>query len=292
MQIQALLREATAALTAVGFDTPQLDAQVLLMHVLDVPRSYLYTWPENDLTDAQLERFQQLLERRLSGTPVAYLTGFREFWSLDFAVSSATLIPRPDTEVLVETALNLLANEPAQVLELGTGTGAIAIALASERPAWQITAVDRMPEAVSLASQNAQRLLKTAQQGQVQVLLSNWFSAVEKGTKFQLIVSNPPYLAPNDPHLEQGDVRFEPRSALVAADDGLADYDTIIAQSGDYLSTGGWLLFEHGCQQAAVLRQRLASAGFSQIQTWSDYAGLERVTGGQKTLQKAPIKPR
>lgn len=289
MQIQALLRDATAALTAVGFDTAQLDAQVLLMHVLEVPRSYLYTWPEKALNAAQLEHFQQLLEQRLSGVPVAYLTGFREFWSLDFAVSAATLIPRPDTEVLVETALRLLADKPARVLELGTGTGAIAIALASERPDWFVTAVDVVPEAVALARKNAERLLNDAQRSQFQVLLSDWFCAVDKEKGFQLIVSNPPYLSANDPHLKQGDVRFEPHSALVAAADGLADYDTIIAHSRDYLSTDGWLLFEHGYQQGATLRQRLADAGFSQIQTWSDYAGLERVTGGQKTLQKTPI---
>lgn len=289
MQIQALLRDATAALTAVGFDTAQLDAQVLLMHVLEVPRSYLYTWPEKALNAAQLEHFQQLLEQRLSGVPVAYLTGFREFWSLDFAVSAATLIPRPDTEVLVETALRLLADKPARVLELGTGTGAIAIALASERPDWFVTAVDVVPEAVALARKNAERLLDDAQRSQFQVLLSDWFCAVDKEEGFQLIVSNPPYLSANDPHLKQGDVRFEPHSALVAAADGLADYDTIITHSRDYLSTDGWLLFEHGYQQGATLRQRLADAGFSQIQTWSDYAGLERVTGGQKTLQKTPI---
>ncbi|MCH8502092.1 MAG: peptide chain release factor N(5)-glutamine methyltransferase [Aliidiomarina sp.] len=292
MQIQALLREATAALAAVGVDTPQLDAQVLLMNVLEVPRSYLYTWPEKSLTAAQLEHFQQLLEQRLSGVPVAYLTGFREFWSMAFAVSESTLIPRPDTEILVETALALLPNEPARVLELGTGTGAIAIALASERPHWQVTAVDVVPAAVALASKNAERLLHEAQRSQFQVMLSDWFSAVENKPRFQLIVSNPPYLASNDPHLEQGDVRFEPRSALVAEHDGLADYERIIAQSGDYLCADGWLLFEHGCEQGAALRQRLADAGFSQIQTWRDYAGLERVTGGQKTLQKRPIKQR
>lgn len=281
MSIERVLKQATAALTVAGFDTPQLDAQVLLMFVLGVERSYLYTWPDQALSATTHEQFDKLLQRRLQGEPVAYLTGNREFWSLPFEVSSSTLIPRPDTEVLVETALSLLADQPAEILELGTGTGAIAIALKTERPQWRITAVDKVPAAVALAKRNAERLLSTSQQQTLKVRESDWFQAIAAAQQFQLIVSNPPYLAADDPHLQQGDVRFEPQSALVADAQGFADYQTIIRRAPDYLVAGGWLLFEHGCEQGQALRTILTNAGYENAQTWLDYAGLERVTGAR-----------
>lgn len=281
MSIERVLKQATAALTVAGFDTPQLDAQVLLMFVLGVERSYLYTWPDQALSAAAHEQFDKLLQRRLQGEPVAYLTGNREFWSLPFEVSSSTLIPRPDTEVLVETALSLLADQPAEILELGTGTGAIAIALKTERPQWRITAVDKVPAAVALAKRNAERLLSTSQQQTLQVRESDWFQAIAAAQQFQLIVSNPPYLAADDPHLQQGDVRFEPQSALVADAQGFADYQAIIRRAPDYLVAGGWLVFEHGCEQGQALRTILTNAGYESAQTWLDYAGLERVTGAR-----------
>lgn len=281
MSIERVLKQATAALTVAGFDTPQLDAQVLLMFVLGVERSYLYTWPDQALSATTHEQFDKLLQRRLQGEPVAYLTGNREFWSLPFEVSSSTLIPRPDTEVLVETALSLLADQPAEILELGTGTGAIAIALKTERPQWRITAVDKVPAAVALAKRNAERLLSTSQQQTLKVRESDWFQAIAAAQQFQLIVSNPPYLAADDPHLQQGDVRFEPQSALVADAQGFADYQAIIRRAPNYLVAGGWLVFEHGCEQGQALRTILTNAGYENAQTWLDYAGLERVTGAR-----------
>lgn len=280
MQIDRAIKQASAKLAAAGIDTPQIDAQVLLMHVLDVDRSYLYTWPDKTLSAAAQAQFDDLVQRRLQGEPVAYITGLREFWSLRFAVAPSTLIPRPDTEILVVTALQLVADVPAEVLELGTGTGAIAIALATERSLWQIKAVDNVAAAVALAQSNAERILTVQQQNALQIFTSDWFSAIEPAQQFQLIVSNPPYLAPDDPHLQQGDVRFEPHSALIAEADGMADYQTIVSTAPEYLAEGGWVLFEHGCEQGQVLRNLLTKQGFSQVQTWLDYAGLERVSGG------------
>lgn len=280
MQIDRAIKQASAKLAAAGIDTPQIDAQVLLMHVLDVDRSYLYTWPDKTLSAAAQAQFDDLVQRRLQGEPVAYITGLREFWSLRFAVAPSTLIPRPDTEILVATALQLVADVPAEVLELGTGTGAIAIALATERSLWQIKAVDNVAAAVALAQSNAERILTVQQQNALQIFTSDWFSAIEPAQQFQLIVSNPPYLAPDDPHLQQGDVRFEPHSALIAEADGMADYQTIVSTAPEYLAEGGWVLFEHGCEQGQALRNLLTKQGFSQVQTWLDYAGLERVSGG------------
>ena len=256
--------------------TPRLDTELLLAHALGKPRSYLHTWPERELEAAQLVCFQAALVRRQSGEPVAYILGQQGFWSLELEVAAHTLIPRPDTELLVETVLALLPATPAQVLDLGTGTGAIALALASERPAWRLTGVDRVAEAVALAERNRTRL-KLSNSAFVE---SHWFSALA-GQRFQLIVSNPPYIAADDQHLAQGDVRFEPSSALVAGKDGLDDIRLIIEQAPDYLEAGGWLLLEHGFDQAAAVRELLSARGFSAVESRRDLAGHERISLGR-----------
>lgn len=256
--------------------TPRLDAELLLAHALGKSRSYLHTWPERELDAPQLERYRAALARRQAGEPVAYILGQQGFWSLELEVASHTLIPRPDTELLVETVLALLPATPAALLDLGTGTGAIALALASERPAWQVTGVDRVPEAVALAERNRARL-KLANAGFV---ASHWFSALA-GQRYQLIVSNPPYIAADDRHLGEGDVRFEPSSALVAGADGLDDIRLIIAQAPGYLEAGGWLLLEHGFDQAAAVRELLSARGFSAVESRRDLGGHERISLGR-----------
>ena len=259
--------------------TPRLDAELLLAQALGKSRGYLHTWPERELEASQLERYQAALARRRTGEPVAYILGRQGFWSLDLDVASHTLIPRPDTELLVETALALLPATPLQVLDLGTGTGAIALALACERPAWQVTGVDRVPEAVALAQGNGTRL----QLANARFAESCWFSALA-GQRFQLIVSNPPYIAAADPHLSQGDVRFEPSSALVAGIDGLDDIRLIIEQAPEHLLAGGWLLLEHGFDQAEAVRELLAQRGFAAVDSRRDLGGHQRISLGQWPL--------
>ena len=212
MRIEQLLAQAEH----IDSPTAQLDAELLLAFVLDKPRSYLYTWPEKTLTTAQLNSFAALLERRKRGEPVAYLLGRQGFWTLDLAVAAHTLIPRADTELLVEAVLQLAdASAALNILDLGTGSGALALAVASERQCWQVTGVDRIEAAVALAQDNQQQLGLS----NVRFLRSDWFSAVAH-QRYDLILSNPPYIAANDPHLQQGDVRFEPLSALVSGADG------------------------------------------------------------------------
>ncbi|PKM24517.1 MAG: peptide chain release factor N(5)-glutamine methyltransferase [Gammaproteobacteria bacterium HGW-Gammaproteobacteria-13] len=256
--------------------TPRLDAELLLAHALGKSRSYLHTWPERELDTPQLERYQAALARRQAGEPVAYILGQQGFWSLELEVASHTLIPRPDTELLVETVLALLPATPASLLDLGTGTGAIALALASERPAWRLTGVDRVAEAVALAERNRARLKLT----NASFIASHWFSALT-GQRYQLIVSNPPYIAADDRHLAEGDVRFEPSSALVAGADGLDDIRLIIQQAPDYLETGGWLLLEHGFDQAPAVRELLSARGFSAVESRRDLGGHERISLGR-----------
>ena len=258
-------------------DSAALDADCLLCAVLSCTRTYLRTWPEQALTPEQIEQAEQLAVRREQGEPVAYILGVREFWSLPLQVSPATLIPRPDTEALVEWALTLLSDkgQGQKALDLGTGTGAIALALKSEMPALSMWALEREPAALDLARRNAARL-----GFQVNFLASNWFAALNE-RNFQLIVSNPPYIDVADPHLSQGDVRFEPHTALVAEEDGLADIRQIIEQAPDYLAPGGWLLLEHGWQQAEAVRELLLARGFHAVITRQDLGGQERVSGGQ-----------
>lgn len=259
-------------------DSPsaRVDAEWLLAAALGKSTSYLRTWPEREVTLACAERFAADLARRRRGEPVAYILGRQGFWSLELQVAPDTLIPRPDTELLVETALRMLAATPSRVLDLGTGSGAIALALAAERPAWQVCGVDRIGAAVALAERNRLRLgLNNAT-----FAVSDWFSALD-GERFQLIVSNPPYIPASDPHLLQGDVRFEPQSALVAGQDGLDDIRAIIAQAPGHLQPGGWLLLEHGYDQAEAVRALLAARGFEATESRRDLGGHERISLGR-----------
>jgi|TARA_R110001592_G_scaffold19830_2_gene80822 release factor glutamine methyltransferase len=264
---------AGADLLALSSESAKLDAQVLLLHILQKPRSYLFTWPEHALSDEQQSQFNVFIQRRLKGEPVAHITGLREFWSLSLEVNATTLIPRPDTETLVEQALEIALPATAKVLDLGTGTGAIALALGSEMPNWQITAVDRVSDAVALATRNQQRLAIN----NVHVKQSNWFSELH-GEKFNLIVTNPPYIESSDIHLNQGDVRFEPLSALVADDCGMSDIKQIITQSRDYLSSNGYLLIEHGFEQGEAVRHFFEKMAFVNIKTVKDLGNNDRVT--------------
>ncbi len=257
-------------------ESPAADADCLLCHVLGVSRTWLRTWPERALTDPQWLQLQSLAARRQRGEPVAHLLGVREFWSLPLRVNSSTLIPRPDTEVLVEEALGCLQGRVTpRAVDLGTGTGAIALALKSERPDLQMWAVERSPEAFSLAQDNATRLALT-----LELRLGSWFEPLAD-EQFDLIVSNPPYIDAADPHLEQGDVRFEPRSALVAEEQGLADLRHVIEYAPHHLLANGWLLLEHGWQQAAAVQALLSQRGFDHITTRRDYGDQERVTLGR-----------
>ena len=256
--------------------TARLDAELLLAAALGKSRSYLHTWPEKIVSSEAALAFSQFLLRRRAGEPVAYILGQQGFWNLDLEVAPHTLIPRPDTELLVETALDLLPATPAKVLDLGTGSGAIALALASERAAWQVTAVDRVLEAVALAERNRQRL----QLENVNVFTSHWFSALAD-QRFDLIISNPPYIAAGDVHLAEGDVRFEPESALVAGADGLDDIREIICASAQHLNAGGWLMLEHGYDQAQAVRELLLAAGYAQVESRKDLGGHERITLGR-----------
>ncbi|MEE3915059.1 peptide chain release factor N(5)-glutamine methyltransferase [Pseudomonas viridiflava] len=256
--------------------TARLDAELLLAAALGKPRSFLHTWPERIVSTEAALAFAGYLQRRRTGEPVAYILGQQGFWKLDLEVAPHTLIPRPETEMLVEAALELVpAFAPAQVLDLGTGTGAIGLALANDRQQWKITAVDRVPEAVELAERNRQRL----QLDNAEVLNSHWFSALE-GRQFDLIISNPPYIAETDPHLSMGDVRFEPGSALTSGPDGLDDLRTIISEAPAHLSPGGWLLLEHGYDQGPAVRELLIRHGFERIQTRRDLGEHERITFG------------
>lgn len=269
LTIQAALALGSAKIDS---DSARLDSELLLCHLLDKPRSYLFTWPDRVLSDEQREGFEALLERRIAGEPVAHLTGMRGFWSLDLEVTPDTLIPRPDTETLVEAALARLPDGPYRVADLGTGSGAIALALAGERPQWQLVATDRIEAAADLARRNRDRLGLS----NVEILCGSWCAPLT-GT-FDMILSNPPYIDSADPHLDQGDVRFEPRSALVADEQGLADIRAISEQARAYLKPSGWLMFEHGFEQAEAVRTLLERLGYAEAETLSDLGGNPRVT--------------
>ncbi|WKD50734.1 peptide chain release factor N(5)-glutamine methyltransferase [Microbulbifer spongiae] len=261
-------------------ESARLDTEVLLGHILARGRAWLYTWPEYQLTPAQQSAFDGLLARRRDGEPVAHLTGEREFWSLRLKVDASTLIPRPDTELLVETALSLCPQQQLCALDLGTGTGAIALALAAERPGWRIIAVEKSERALVLAEENRRNLGFH----NVEIQQSDWFAQLQP-QRFALIISNPPYIDRADPHLQHGDVRFEPHSALVAGRRGLADIEHIATRAVDYLEVGGWLLVEHGWQQAARVRRIFSAAGFVDVQSRRDFCRRERITLGRTQPQ-------
>ena len=282
-----LTRDKARLETALGLDsgTSRIEVQMLLQSVLKVPRSYLLAHPEQVLNAAQHAAYDNLLQRRLQGEPVAHILGEREFFGLSFRVTPATLIPRPETELLVELALKYLTSpqpspekgEGIRVLDLGTGSGAIALSIAHSRPDVAVTAVDASEAALEVARENAQRLGIA----NVRFLQSDWFSALA-GQRFDLIVSNPPYIAAGDAHLTQGDVRFEPMSALASGVDGLDDIRSIAGQAGAYLEHGAWLLLEHGYDQAAQVRDLLQMNGFIAVFSAKDIAGIDRVSGGEK----------
>ena len=255
-------------------DSARVDVEWLLCHVLGKSRSYLYTWPEVELSEQQVSLFQQLLTRRQTGEPIAHLTGTRGFWTLELNVSKETLIPRPETEMLVEWVLQQFQKQEFRMADLGTGTGAIALALASERPSWLIEATDLMPGAVELAKRNAQQLGLQ----QVKILQGSWCEPLTG--QYDLLISNPPYIDPKHPCLQEGDLRYEPLTALIAEQQGLEDILTIIDQSKAHLKEEGWLVFEHGYDQGQAVREALQQSGFYQCFTQQDLNGHDRMTGG------------
>lgn len=270
-----LLLAAASALASVS-DTPELDAEVLLAHALGSRRSRLQSHADEERSDAERTALQRLVERRATGEPVAYIVGAKEFWSLRLAVSSAVLVPRPETELLVERALKLGATPALRALDLGTGAGPIALALAHERPHWQITATDVSEAALALARTNAVAL----RQPQVEFLLGSWFEPLG-GRSFDRIVSNPPYVAGDDPVLLQAPLCYEPRVALTTEGDALCDLRRIIRAAPAHLARGGWLLLEHGTTQAGEVARELVVRGFRHVRSQRDLAGHERMTEAQ-----------
>ena len=273
MKVQELIQQAVNQL--VSSESARLDAQLLLADVLGKDRTWLFTWPDAEVSEPDIRRFNEYLGRRIQGEPVAYILGKREFWGLQLQCNASTLIPRPETELLVELALQLSLPENPSVLDVGTGTGAIALALASERSHWQIQAVDFSAQAVELAISNKRQ----ADIGNVHIYQSDWFEKV-KG-RFDLIVSNPPYIDPASHYPHQGDLRFEPRTALISRNEGMQDIAHITARVGDYLQADGWLLLEHGFDQQARVQACLKQTGFQNVRTRNDLAGLPRATLGQ-----------
>lgn len=278
--IRDILKEAQRQISAslnLPANEAKLEAQILLQHCLNVNRAWLLAHDIDALEGGRLANFQGLLLRRLQGEPIAYILGKREFYGLELMVSPGTLIPRPDTETLVEAALEQIpSDKPCQILDLGTGTGAIAIAIAKHRPHSQVTAVDASPAALAVARKNAQNLHIE----NLQCELSDWFSNLA-GRTFDVIVSNPPYIPEGDSHLSQGDLRFEPRSALAAGMDGLQDIRRITRQASQYLKPQGWLMLEHGYDQAERVASLMQEAGLQAIASVADLQGVLRVTQGQ-----------
>ena len=274
--ISKTLAKATELLTETSESAP-LDAEVLLCHVLNKPRTHLRTWPEKQLSAQQSKQFNLLLQQRQQGNPIAYITGQREFWSRDFEVNADVLIPRPDTELLIELSLNQLADKAdTRIIDLGTGSGAIAITLAAELADIDVTATDLNLKALAIAKRNAAK----HQINHIQFIHSNWFEQIPVST-FDLIISNPPYIDCNDPHLSQGDVRFEPDSALIAADQGLKDIKTLCERARHYLKPDATLLIEHGFDQKNAAQAIFNSFDYTNIKTHSDLSGNPRVTSGQ-----------
>ncbi len=277
--INDTIRDAIAILKHSQNDSARLDAELLLASVLDVDRTWLRTWPEKMLSPDQQQMFEARLQRRQKGEPVAYILGQRDFWTLRLAVTTETLIPRPETELLVEQALaRIPENARWTVLDLGTGSGAIALAAAKERPRCKLIATDRSLAALSIARQNAERNAID----NIHFLASNWLAGFARAFQADMILSNPPYIMEGDPHLSSGDVRFEPHTALAAGIEGLDDLQNILSTAKAHLKPGGWLLLEHGYQQQAALATGLAQQGYQSICCYHDYASQPRLSLGQR----------
>ena len=272
------VRSLLASHDALASDDARREAEILLGHALDKSRAWLYAHGDDEISDVAAETFRSLLKRRTAGAPVAYLIGHREFWTLKFVVTPAVLIPRPETELLVELALrHIPQSEKVDIVDLGTGSGAIALSIARERPQARVVATDASEEALSVARINAAQLGI----GNVEFIRSDWFDGLSR-MMFDVIVSNPPYIASNDNHLSQGDLRFEPRDALASGIDGLDSIRDIVRSAPEHLKPGGDLLIEHGFDQGAAVRELFAQSGFVDISTSRDSEARERVTGGRK----------
>lgn len=276
-RLGSVYQNAVHLLTA-SSDTARLDAELLISHVLAIPRTQFITQPDMEIETQKLDQITALITQRKQGVPVAYLIGKQHFWDVELTVTRDTLIPRPETELLVETALALFSQQEAvKVLDLGTGSGAIAIAIANARPGWKVLATDIASDTLKVARENARRYQLT----NLQFAQGNWFDAIDSTTRFDVIMSNPPYVADNDPHLQQGDVKHEPSRALTSGTDGLSDIRYLLANSQRYLTTGGWLLLEHGYDQGQQVDALFESAGYSSITQRRDLAGHIRMTYGQ-----------
>lgn len=274
VKVAELLREAATRLSG---EDARHEAEQLLLHVLGVERAWLFAHATDAVADEARQRFELLLQRRAEGHPLAYLTGRRGFWTLDLQVNTATLIPRPETELLVEQALaRLPADDMVRVADLGTGSGAVALSIASERPLATVMATDVLGPALAVAVKNAQ----AHGLDNVWFRRGHWYAALG-ADRFDMIVSNPPYIAANDPHLQQGDLRFEPPPALASGADGLDAIREIISGAHEHLVPGGWLLLEHGRDQGAAIRDLLAQAGFTSLGTVQDLERRDRVTLGR-----------
>ena len=275
MNIRHLLSQAGVDLTA--FPESRLEAEILMCHVLGVSRAWLYANSDLTIQDEKKQRFAQWVKQRANGEPVAYITGTREFWSLPLHVTPDVLIPRPETELLVETALTLIPESiPLRIVDLGTGSGAVALSIASERPQCEVLATDISEAALAVARENSKRLELT----HITFHHGSWLSAVTGS--FHAVVSNPPYINRSDPHLEQGDCRFEPEVALTPGQDGLISIRVIATDAFSLLEKGGFLAVEHGYDQGPDCREFFRSLGYQDVRTAKDLAGLERVTSGLK----------
>jgi release factor glutamine methyltransferase len=258
----------------------RIETEILLAHILKKDRAFLFAHPEAKLSPAELAHYQVLIAERVKGMPIAYIIGYRPFWSLTLKVTPDTLIPRHETERLVEIALESIPNEPHQtLLDLGTGSGAVALAIAKERPTWMIDATDFCPKALEVAQENARRHNIT----NIHFYLSDWFLQLPLN-RYHAIVSNPPYIPIHDEHISQGDVRFEPQSALVSGEDGLESIRHIIKYSVDFLHPEGLLLLEHGYCQKNKIMSILSQLGYQNIKCWKDYLGHDRVSGGIRPI--------
>lgn len=273
LTIKEILQDAALQFSSIT-ETPVLDAELLLAHVLKCSRTVFHTWPQRTISQSDYQLFSNLSQQHAQGVPVAYLIGKQEFWKFSLKVTPTVLIPRPETELLVEVALQLFAHqEDIAVVDLGTGSGAVALALAYEQPSWQITAVDTSATVLAIAQENAKQLGLS----RVHWAQSNWFAALAN-QQFNLIVSNPPYIAPGDPHLAA--LQYEPQNALVAADQGLAALREIIGMAPLHLLSNGCLVLEHGYNQAQAVQELMQQSGFVNITTYNDLSGNPRVTAG------------